>query len=65
MTDVAASPLRVGLIGLGRPGLHLVERFADDSSFRVVAVAADPIVAEVVSPCRGPNPYCRLIWRMS
>ncbi len=50
MTDCAASPLRVGLIGLGRPGLHLMERFASGGPFRVVAVWADPIVAEVVSP---------------
>ncbi len=50
MTDVAASPLRVGLIGLGRPGLHLMERFAAGGPFLVVAVWADPIVAEVVSP---------------
>ncbi len=50
MTDVAASPLRVGLIGLGRPGLHLIERFAAGGSFRVVASFADPIVAEIVSP---------------
>ena len=50
MADVVASPLRVGLIGFGRFGLHLVERFADDGSFRVVAAAADPIVAEVVAP---------------
>ncbi len=50
MTDVAASPLRVGLIGLGRPGLHLVERFASGGPFRVVAVWAESIVAEVVSP---------------
>ena len=50
MTDVAASPLRVGLIGLGRPGLYLMERFAAGGPFRVVAVWADPIVAEVISP---------------
>ena len=50
MTDVAASSLRVGLVGLDRPGLHLIERFASGGPFRVVAVWADPIVAEVVSP---------------
>ncbi|GDY08268.1 MAG: gfo/Idh/MocA family oxidoreductase [Planctomycetota bacterium] len=50
MTDGVASPLRVGLIGLGRPGLYLMERFAAGGSFRVVAALADPIVADVVSP---------------
>lgn len=50
MTDVAASPLRVGLIGLGRPGLYLLERFATGGPFRVVAAFADPVVSGVVSP---------------
>ncbi len=49
-TDVAASPLRVGLFGLGRFGLHLIERFAVAGPFRVVAVIANPSVAELVSP---------------
>lgn len=50
MTDVAASPLRVGLIGLGRPSLHLIERFTTGGPFRVVAVSANSTVAELVSP---------------
>ena len=49
MADVAASPLRVGLIGLGRPGLHLMERFAVGGPFRVVAVCAEPSVTAIVS----------------
>lgn len=50
MTNIAAPPLRVGLFGLGRPGLHLIERFAVSGPFRVVATFADPIVADIVSP---------------
>lgn len=50
MTDAAASPLRVGLIGCGRPGLHLIERFTLGGPFRVVAAFANPTVASVVSP---------------
>lgn len=50
MTDVAASPLRVGMIGLGRPGLYLMERFATGGPFRVVAAFADPVVSGLVSP---------------
>lgn len=38
MTDVAAPPLRVGLFGCGRFGLHLIERFTAGGPFRVVAV---------------------------
>lgn len=74
MTDGVASPLRVGLIGLGRPGLYLMERFAAGGSFRVVAALADPIVADVVSPFgangqpsprtpRGGGHRCRLVRR--
>ena len=57
MTDVAASPLRVGLIGLGRSGLHLIERFAAGGPFRVVAVFdATPgfAISDVVSQFRVP-----------
>lgn len=50
MTDAAASPLRIGLIGLGRPGLHLIERFAAGGPFRIVAAFDDSTTAEVVSP---------------
>ena len=50
MTDAAASPLRVGLFGLGRSGLYLIEHFAAGGPFRIVAAWADPIVGEVVSP---------------
>ena len=50
MPGLAAPPLRVGLIGLGRSGLHLIECCAMGGPFRVVAVFADPLVADVVSP---------------
>lgn len=50
MTDVAASPLRVGLIGLGRSGLHLIERFAAGGPFRIVAAFDDCTTVEAVSP---------------
>lgn len=50
MTDAAASPLRVGLIGLGRPGLHLIERFAAGGPFQIVAAFNDSTTADVVSP---------------
>ncbi len=49
MTDVAASQLRVGLIGLGRPGLHLIERFAAGGPFRIAAAFDASTTAEVVS----------------
>ena len=45
-TDVAASPLRVGLFGLGRCGLHLIERFSTGGPFRIVALLANPSVAD-------------------
>lgn len=50
MNDVSTSPLRVGLVGLGRPGLFLIERFSVSGPFRVVATCADPCVAELVAP---------------
>ncbi len=50
MPGLAAPPLRVGLIGLGRSGLHLIECCATGGPFRIVAVFADPLVADVVSP---------------
>ena len=50
MTDVAGSPLRVGLLGLGRSGLHLLECFATGGPLRVVAAFANPSVAELLSP---------------
>lgn len=37
ITDVAEQPLRVGVIGLNRHGLHFVERCLADGRFRVVA----------------------------
>ena len=36
MSDIAAQPLRVGLVGLNRHGLHLIERCLADGPFRVV-----------------------------
>lgn len=45
MTDVAASPLRVVLIGCGRVGMHLIERFSVNGPFRVVAVCDDSCAA--------------------
>lgn len=50
MADVAASPLRVGLVGCGRPGLYLIERFTAGGPFQVVAASADSTAAELVSP---------------
>ena len=53
MTDAAASPLRVGLIGLGRPGLHLIERFAAGGPFRVVAgfdTTPGCAISDIVAP---------------
>ena len=50
MTDVAASPLRVGLIGCGRVGMHLIERFAVSGPFRVVAVCDDSCTGDLISP---------------
>lgn len=53
MADVAAPPLRVGLIGCGRVGMHLIEHFAAGGPFRVVAVAdATPgfALTNVVAP---------------
>ncbi len=45
MPDAVTSPLRVGLWpGVGRCGMHLIERFAEGSPFRVVA-ACDPTAA--------------------
>ena len=50
-TDVAASPrLRVGLIGCGHVGLHLIERSAVGGPFQVVAACDDSDVADLVSP---------------
>lgn len=50
MTDAAASPLRVALIGLGRPGLHLIERFAAGGPFQIVAASDDSATADAASP---------------
>lgn len=49
MSASSATPLRVGLIGLGRPGWHLIERFAATGPFRVVAAYADPSLAANVA----------------
>lgn len=50
MTDVAASPLRVGLIGCGRVGMHLIERSAIGGPFQVVAVDDAPSVGNLIAP---------------
>lgn len=50
MTGVAAPPLRVGLIGFGRVGLHLIERSAIGGPFKVVAACADVRVRELLEP---------------
>lgn len=49
MTDAAASQLRVGLIGGGRIGLHLIERFSAGGPFRVVAADQDFGVADAIA----------------
>jgi|GEM_PF-950686 len=50
MTDVAASPLRVVLIGCGRVGMHLIERFSVNGPFRVVAVCDDSCAGDLIAP---------------
>lgn len=50
MTDVAASPLRVGLIGCGRIGMHLIERSAIGGPFQVIAACDEQRVGELIAP---------------
>lgn len=49
MIDAAASPLRVGLIGGGRVGLHLIEQFSAGGPFQVVAADQDFGVADAIA----------------
>lgn len=50
MTDVAASPLRIGLIGCGRVGMHLIERSAIGGPFQVIAACDNPRISELIAP---------------
>lgn len=50
MSDVGATPLRVGLFGVGRIGMHLLERFALGGPFRVVAACDDALIGPRIEP---------------
>ena len=51
MPEAVTSPLRVGLWpGLGRCGMHLIERFTEGSPFRVVAACAPTAAIDLLAP---------------
>ena len=50
MTGDTLPPLRVGLVGCGRVGLHLIERSAVGGPFQVVAACEESDVRRLVAP---------------
>ena len=50
MAGDALPPLRVGLVGCGRVGLHLIERSAVGGPFQVVAASEELDVRRLIAP---------------